>query len=213
MRIVAISDIHGQLPKDIPKCDLVLIAGDICPFSYLNVQLQWLKYEFKSWLDKFNVPVVGIAGNHDAPFAECPQKIPNLKWHYLQDSYTKINGLKIYGTPWSTMYGNWSFMLEESQLVLKWNAIPDDTDIIIVHGPPRHFGDWAKRGLHVGSPTLTARIAEIKPKLVVFGHVHEDRGEWDYNGTKLANVSLSDGWHKVTNDPWEYELDDDSLLV
>ena len=58
MKICAVSDLHGNLPT-IPECDLLIIAGDVCPdkFKHNNYrfpdrdgQLAWLHYEFKTWL-------------------------------------------------------------------------------------------------------------------------------------------------------------------
>ena len=53
MIICAVSDLHGQLP-DIPKCDLLLIAGDVCPVTNhsLDFQEHWLDTEFRWWLKK-----------------------------------------------------------------------------------------------------------------------------------------------------------------
>ena len=212
LRICAISDLHGYLPE-IPKCDLLLIAGDVCPTRRARQQLVWLETRFKFWLRKQTVPVVGIAGNHDWPFQEWPEMVQelNLPWTYLQDSSTTIEGLKIYGTPWSKQYFDWAFMVEEHQLAGKWNMIPDDTDILVVHGPPKYYGDMVIRGSNEGSESLTWRIQQVRPKLAVFGHIHEGRGEWDYNGTRLANVTLMGKTmprrhESGAYDPWVYEL-------
>ncbi len=88
--------------------------------------------------------------------------------------------------------------------------IPDGTDILITHGPPHGFGDAAPRDRNsfenVGSPSLLKRIKEVKPKLVVFGHIHEGRGQWHLGDTTLANVTLLDGRYRAVHDPVEFTL-------
>lgn len=51
MRIAASSDFHGMLPDYPPNCDLVVIAGDICPnfkvgghfsIGQADPQLRWI---------------------------------------------------------------------------------------------------------------------------------------------------------------------------
>lgn len=71
MKIIAISDIHGYLPR-LPKCDVVTISGDILP---LNIQdkyedaLCWLAGPFQDWALKLDCDkVIFIAGNHDSVF-------------------------------------------------------------------------------------------------------------------------------------------------
>ena len=213
MKICAISDLHGYLP-DIPECDLLLIAGDICPHKPEWEQYQWLISHFKPWLEQQKMPVIGVAGNHDWPLEKNPERVKRLElpWTYLRDSSTIFNGLKIYGSPYSKQYFDWAFMMEELQLAGKWNEIPDDTDILIVHGPPKYYGDWVLRGSNEGSESLTWRIQQVKPKLVVFGHIHEGRGEWRYGDTLLANVTLmgksAPRHHDIgVYDPWVTEIE------
>ncbi len=101
MKIVAISDLHGYLPE-IPPCDLLLIAGDLCPTydHHPDWQSRWLANHFGAWLERVPAKhIVGIAGNHDFVFEQTPHLVPrDLRWTYLQDSGTEIAGLKLYGT-------------------------------------------------------------------------------------------------------------------
>jgi len=69
MRCVVMSDLHGQLPfGEIPKCDVVLIAGDIMPAinHSFSVQDYFLKHVFSPWCESLPCKrVFFIAGNHD----------------------------------------------------------------------------------------------------------------------------------------------------
>jgi hypothetical protein len=46
-------------------CDLVAIAGDVCPDARPVETHAWLRDVFAPWLDALPAPAVGIAGNHD----------------------------------------------------------------------------------------------------------------------------------------------------
>jgi len=213
MKVVALSDMHGHLPK-IPKdADLVLIAGDICPGMPAKLQTHWLRTVLKTWLKKIESPVFACAGNHDWPFYGL--EYPNLKkevqemdlpWTYLEDSGAEFEGLKIWGTPWQREFYDWAFNLKEEELPEKWALIPDDTDILISHSPPKGFGDATLRGEAVGSFALLDKINDIKPKLSVFGHIHPGRGQWDFNGTILANVTVVNEQYEMVYEPMEIEI-------
>lgn len=203
-KIVAISDLHGNLPE-IPACDILLIAGDICPNG--SSQQSWLDGPFRKWLEGIKGEVFACAGNHDFIFQESPHSVPNLPWHYLEDESAEYMGLKIYGTPWQKRFGDWAFNLDESDLASRWDQIPDDTDILVTHGPPLYFGDLVERGTHEGSPSLLKRIVQISPKLVVFGHIHNGRGEYLHNDVMMANVTLLNESYKMVYPPWTYEIE------
>jgi Icc-related predicted phosphoesterase len=212
MKIVAVSDLHGFLPE-IPACDLLLLAGDVTPVQDHSVafQAQWLDGEFRAWLRR--VPagkVIGVAGNHDFIFQQAPQRVPHdLPWTYLQDSLTEWRGLRIYGTPWQPWFYDWAFNLQEHELQAKWALIPAGVDILVLHGPPFGYGDGVpeRNGVrHCGSPSLLRRIEELRPRLAVYGHIHEGRGEWRLGPTVLANVTVVDDAYDLVYPPWEWEL-------
>jgi Icc-related predicted phosphoesterase len=213
MKIVAISDQHGVLPE-IPPCDLLLIAGDICPVRNhgAHYQAAWLDTEFRQWLDTLRQvrQVVGIAGNHDFVFQNEPGLVPrDLRWTYLEDSLTEFECLTIWGTPWQPWFHEWAFNGTPELLQQKWALMPAQLDILVVHGPPHGYGDAVPRrgGVeHTGCPHLLRRIEQIKPRLVVFGHIHEGRGEWRLGESILANVTILDVRYHQAFPPWEWEM-------
>jgi predicted phosphodiesterase len=213
MKIVAMSDMHGELP-DIPPCHLLLLAGDLTPVTDHSSFFQacWLDREFRAWLERQPArKVIGIAGNHDFIFERDPDLVPGgLPWTYLQDSGMEWEGLKIWGTPWQPWFFDWAFNGGPEDLKRKWSLIPEGTDILVVHGPPYGYGDGVpERSGSVrrcGCPHLLERIHEVQPRLVVYGHIHEGRGQWQLGSTLLANVTIVDGSYQRVFEPWMTEL-------
>jgi Icc-related predicted phosphoesterase len=182
MKFCCISDIHGYLPE-VPDCDVLLIGGDIVPTNMHDYLLSasWLQTSFKEWIDNLSqrMKIFAVAGNHDFIFQKAKHLLPNLNWTYLEDSGFIFQDLKIWGSPWQPEFHNWAFNATESELCKKWSLIPEDTDILLLHGPPRGYGDFSLYGnVNTGSPGLLKRIREIKPKLVVAGHIHSGYGKY-----------------------------------
>jgi len=207
IKICTLSDIHGQL-CNVPACDLLLIAGDLCPVRdhSLSFQEHWLEFNFKPWLKNIDAKEkVFIFGNHDFIGEERPERVSKIfsdvkNIHYLQDSGVECLGLKVYGSAWTLYFYDWAFNLYENDLKDKWAQIPQDTDILVCHGPPYGYGDLCGKE-NVGSPSLLERIKEIKPKLVVYGHIHNGFGTWTLDKTILANVSVVDDRYELVRKP------------
>jgi Icc-related predicted phosphoesterase len=131
----------------------------------------------------------------------------------LCDEGIDLLGFKIYGTPWQPRFFDWAFNADEPELEKRWAAIPDDTDILVLHGPPHGYGDLAPAitGIrndmeHTGSPALIKRIREIKPQLVIFGHIHSGYGVYEENGIVMSNVSVLNERYQLANKPYRTTL-------
>jgi Icc-related predicted phosphoesterase len=208
-RIIATSDFHGRLPQ-IASCDLLLLAGDLCPSKTPAEQALWLDTTFRNWLD--SVPakeIVAIGGNHDHIFEKEPELVPkNLKLHYLQDSSITLFGLTIYGTPWQLPFWG-SFNLSDGRLSEIYKKVPEKTDIIISHGPPYGICDAIINGksvIHTGSASLKKRVLEVKPKLCIFGHIHNAYGLTEEDDITFANVSLVNDDLEIAHEPLLFTL-------
>jgi Icc-related predicted phosphoesterase len=196
MRIVATSDLHGYLPE-IPKCDLLLIAGDLSPIwcdRDMSATYDWFEDKFYDWIK--DVParyVVAIAGNHDfflekdAGEIVCGENLmKNLgkifadKFVYLKSQVTEFEGLKIWGSPFVPNLPSWAFPKTEEQLANLYASIPSDVDIVMTHGPAKGILDnlASPHHPHVGSTAFREWLLSQTwgPKLVVAGHIHKNYG-------------------------------------
>lgn len=225
MRVLAISDLHGNLP-DIPECDILIIGGDICPDGKPRAQrthvgtydkgeanqANWLKDHFEPWLAKIPAKhVVGIAGNHDYVF-ESITNAAQGRWTYLEDSEKLVEGLRVYGTPWCPNLPRWAFYGDDRRLQHAYSAVPEGLDIFITHGPPNAYGDRipphskfnaSDNAIFVGAQACADAIREKQPRVTVCGHIHEARGRHvHYTGVPIYNVSyLDERYHPYTMRP------------
>ena len=144
-RLVAVADLHGNLPTDLPGGDVLVIAGDVCPLSDHAVAFQrsWLVEELYPWMDALPHPeIVWIAGNHD--FAcQSPGWEPGGRGTYLLDEGTTAAGLSFHGTPWVPNLRRWAFYGDDDLRSAKTALIPQ-VDVLVSHGPPRGTGDRAR---------------------------------------------------------------------
>jgi Icc-related predicted phosphoesterase len=207
VRVVCLADLHGYLPE-VPRCDVLFVAGDICPTGDERPETQrsWLHSTFARWLaDVPAATVVGVAGNHDFVGETDPSALRDLDWHYLQDESIKIDGISVYGSPWTSRFQEWAFMLTEEELSRHWEGIPEGIDVLCVHSPPAGYGDWIS-GHHIGSPSLLETIDARAPKLCVFGHVHQGYGRWQRGTTELVNAAHCDMEYLPAHPPVALEL-------
>ena len=207
MKIVFISDTHGQHRKlkELPKADLIIHGGDVSRMGkdhevedFLN-WFQCLDYAHK----------IFIAGNHDfyfenwsAPFI---RKKLSSNCHYLCNSGVTIEGISFWGSPITPTFFNWAFNEDRGKPIQKfWKMIPEETDVLITHGPPFGILDRTISGLEVGCEDLLKTIKKLKPKFHLFGHIHEAYGEENGINTTFINGSLLDEHYNLVNAPKEF---------
>jgi Icc-related predicted phosphoesterase len=218
-RITFISDTHtkhDKLDGFLTGGDILIHAGDLTGRGYITEIENFMK-----WYDKINNydTKVFIAGNHDFGFQDENEKLRGLLTgyktiDYLEDELMMVgedydNMIKIWGTPWQPEFFDWAFNLPRGEkLKEKWDMIPLNTDILITHGPPFGKLDYVKYpNQNVGCEELMKRVEEIKPKIHVFGHIHEGYGYVFDGNTHFINAAVLNGRYEYRNKPVTVDWD------
>lgn len=187
MKLFCFTDTHANekvfslIEKNIKKYkpDLLVCTGDVTLF------LKGLDEFFKR-LEKFGIPVVFIHGNH-----ELEGEIRKLTKKYDYIKFVHKNGYRLGnylfvgygGGGFSNVYPEFEHFIPKVKEKIKL----DDIVILLTHAPP--YGtklDFLPYFGHVGSRTAMRAIKELKPKLVICGHLHENFHKMD----KLHNVLI-----------------------
>ena len=210
IRIVAISDTHERHEELIlPEGDVLICAGDVTA----NGRLQSLA-RFAQWMERQqHRRKILIAGNHDICFESKPaaarEVIASLapSVTYLQDSWTSVDGMRVYGSPWQPRFYDWAFNLDRGPaLAVKWARILPDTAILVTHGPPFGTLDMTPSGLRAGCEALADRLVKLGVRLHVFGHIHHSYGVAERDGRISVNASICDEGYRASNAPVVIDL-------
>lgn len=82
------------------------------------------------------------------------------------------------------------------------DRIPDGTDIVLTHGPPKGHLDLGGKGCQ----WFLQELCRVKPRVVVFEHIHQGRGQealawdliqkgYDFPGVlEVVIMALAFGW-------------------
>lgn len=167
-------------------------------------QSYWITTTFANWLRNIDAKhKIVVGGNHDFAMQRWNEHYRHMPWTYLQDRYTEVEGLKIWGTPWVTNLPSWAFNATELDIAKKYDKMPRDVDIIVSHGPAYGIVDRLVGIVsHVGSTTAANRLMyEDWPKLKAFvcGHIHEAHGYENVKGIDFYNVAYLDRNYDIDN--------------
>lgn len=219
-RIVCMSDTHGKhadIPF-LPPGDVLVHAGDFTKYGEIQAVRDLSQY-FQIQKETYNFQdVICCAGNHDLTFqegyyentwsrhirstdpSEAREALQNCT--YLEDSSTVLPGNVVaHGSPWTPDFFQWAFNLPRGEALQQvWSKIPASTDVLVTHGPPYGRGDITLHSGHFGCAHLLFEVQHrVKPRVHIYGHIHEGHGTSFDGHTLYVNASSLDLGYEANN--------------
>lgn len=206
MKIVALADPHGPDYMNrhrLPEGDVLIVCGDLTYTGDLNE----LRATAAALERQPHAHKIVIAGNHDFCLEGRKFRLPHINDRirteaesilsnaglvYLNQTSHHINGVHFYGTPWTPEYHAWAFNADRNWegSGRKWDALPNDVDVLLAHGPPFGYGDLTANNERVGCTYMANAIKTKCPRFVCYGHIHEDVGTRRLGQSTLINCSI-----------------------
>lgn len=231
MKIVALADLHGDYPAELPGGDALVIAGDVLADDYhspgrdqvgsTRIMRQGWYFDEKwvPWLREMSAhyqAILWVGGNHDFFLqAIMSPKVkesmpPNV--HYLCEDTIEINGIRFHGNAWNETQG-WAFCLDQESYRERLQYVPDDTDVFITHAPPYHMHDEHLQ--YYTSPALSEwiRVHQKTLKGVICGHVHYAYGTYQMWNVPILVASNKDERYLSVNAPLVLDIEKEPAQV
>src|SRR5690242_4985700 len=174
------------------EADVVIGAGD---FASIHEGLE----ETIEALAAIETPTVLVPGNNETADALRAAAAGWPAATVLHGDGTTIEGVEFFGlgagvptTPW-----DWSFDLDDEAAARMLERCPQGA-VLVLHSPPQGHCDTNGEGTHFGSAALLAAVEAKRPRVAMFGHIHEAWGcESDVDGTPLRNLGPNGAWLEV----------------
>jgi len=207
MKVLALGDPHGKLPKNIDslikkyEIELIICVGEVFPIKRSKNKGGFpdLK-KGEAVLKKLLSCGLPLTQEGSKYFKDLLRKFKNKNLYYRETGAVKIKK-KVF-VLFDMIYEKHShFWLEEkfkgfysndlnnkrflklSELLKKYK-----NSVLLSHAPPFGHVDKIHSGKHVGSKILLKAIRRYQPKLVLCGHIHEARGQSKIGKTKVINL-------------------------
>jgi len=195
MRLLVISDIHGQLKEtsfledavNKRKSDALVVCGDLTHFGNL-IQVSLVLESFKY----LGLPILFVPGNCDPK--ELASKSTFDGSENLHGRCVTLFGRNIIGVggctrgPLRTPFELSEAEIQKTLTDAYWQCSNGLDTLIISHDPPHGTKvDQISSGQHVGSRAVHDFVLYARPLLVMCGHIHEARGTDSIGTTMVVN--------------------------
>ena len=190
MRILALSDIHGnrtalkRILAQAEPADVLIIAGDLTNWGDPDEALMIV-----ALCEQHTPTVLTVSGNCDDDLIE-----RHLVKHgsSLTGHGRAIAEVGFFGNSCGTPHlGNtWEVTEDvmEGWLTSGHQAVAHTPrKVLVTHSPPYGFVDLSMTKKRGGSHAVRAALDQYDIQLVICGHIHEARGQAQYNGTTIVN--------------------------
>lgn len=211
--IHALSDSHnGHSELILPSGDILIHCGDFCiKGTYTEAE------SFIKWFGKQNYKYkILVMGNHDRKAKTHPDILTLIEDYGIirlheDNSYIMVEGLKLWGGQFVPACKNGEYLHNSADPEVRkeaWKNMPDDLDILITHVPPKSVLDLNCSFEPIGCDFLLEAVKEKKPRVHLFGHVHESAGSLYHNKeTKFYNCAVRNYQYKIIADYYEITLE------
>ena len=148
-----------------PPADMLIHAGDFSYFSRRRSQIR----DFNEWLGELPHRFkIAVPGNHEYALEADPRMRDAISNAVLLiDERVEVEGLRIWGSPVTPLYGGAFGMSKSEDRKRHWAQVPEGTDILITHAAPDGILDHAPgTQVHAGCPFSGISATKFDRKLL-----------------------------------------------